>query len=83
MLLVGASVAVPDGPGLGVTIDRTKLEKYSRIAIPKQSRFLVRKRFAGEPNIYFRFDSAVCLNWLGHNLLGPVAGYGSPVRTDF
>jgi L-alanine-DL-glutamate epimerase-like enolase superfamily enzyme len=83
MPVIGGSVAVPDGPGLGVTIDRGKLEKYSKAPRPKQGRFLVRMRFVGGPYIYFRFDSSVPLNRLGFNLPGPVPGYGNPVRTDF
>ena len=83
MPVVGGSVQVPNGPGLGVSIDRNKLGKYSSQPRPKQSRFLVRMHFSGGPHIYFRFDSSVPLNRLGFDLPGPVAGYGNPVRTDF
>lgn len=56
MEVVGGSVKVPTAPGLGVTVDRTKLERIKSRPKPKQTRFLVRVRYRGGPSIFFRFD---------------------------
>jgi L-alanine-DL-glutamate epimerase-like enolase superfamily enzyme len=90
MPVVGGSVAVPDGPGLGVTLDRERLEKYERAPRPKQSRFLVRVRYERGPRIYFRYNPDVP----GDNAAssrarflaqgpGPLPGYANPVVSDF
>jgi L-alanine-DL-glutamate epimerase-like enolase superfamily enzyme len=96
--VVGGSVEVPDRPGIGVSIDRAKLEKYARAPRPRQSRFLVRVRYANGPHLYFRFDPdapEANLRFLnppgkgvrdagfGPHAPGPVPGYANPVASDF
>lgn len=86
MPVVGGSIQVPDKPGLGVTLDREKLRRYANAPRPKQTRFLVRVRYAQGPTIYFRFDpdaSGANLRFLPGNVPGPTPGYGNPVVTDF
>ena len=98
MPVVGGSVEVPNKPGLGVTIDREKLERYEKAPRPRQGRFLVRVRYASGPFLYFRFDpdaSGANLRFLnppgrgvqdsgyGPNAPGPLPGYGNPVVSDF
>jgi hypothetical protein len=86
MPVVGGSVQVPDKPGLGVTLDREKLRRYSSSPRPKQTRFLVRVRYTGGPTIYFRFNPdapGANLRFLPGNIPGPIPGYGNPVVTDF
>jgi L-alanine-DL-glutamate epimerase-like enolase superfamily enzyme len=98
MPVVGGSVEVPNGPGLGITLDLEKLETYSRAPRPQQTRFLVRVRYTNGPSIYFRFDpdapgaNVRFLNppgfgkrysGYGADVPGPVPGYGNPVVTDF
>src|SRR5262249_31069944 len=56
MPVVGGSVELPNGPGLGVTIDRKKLEQYATAARPQYRRFLVRLRHAGGLTVYCRHD---------------------------
>lgn len=96
--VVGGSVRVPTGPGLGVTVDRKKLERLAREPRPKQTRFLVRVRYSPGPHIYFRYDPdlpGANLRFLnppafgrrnsgfGPDVPGPVPGYGNPVVSDF
>ncbi|MBM3803048.1 MAG: hypothetical protein FJW26_12165 [Acidimicrobiia bacterium] len=86
MPVVGGSVQVLDKPGLGVTLDREKLRRYVQAPRPKQTRFLVRVRYAQGPTIYFRFDPDAPdanLRFLPGNVPGPTPGYGNPVITDF
>ena len=86
MPVLGGSVAVPEGPGLGVTLDREKLLRYERAPRPRQTRFLVRARYAGGPTLYFRFNPdapGANLRALGGDLPGPVPTYANPVETDF
>ena len=56
MPVIGGSVEVSNKPGLGVTLNRQKLERYTKAPRPKQSRFLVRVKYAAGPTVYFRFD---------------------------
>lgn len=56
MPVIDGRVAVPDKPGLGITIDRRKLEEYTRAAPPKYERFLVRIRYASGLTVYVRQD---------------------------
>jgi L-alanine-DL-glutamate epimerase-like enolase superfamily enzyme len=98
MPVVSGSVEVPNGPGLGLTLDPSKVDQYTRAPRPKQDRFLVRVRYSNGPQIYFRFDPdapGANLRFLnppgagvrdagfGPHIPGPVPGYGDPVQTDF
>jgi L-alanine-DL-glutamate epimerase-like enolase superfamily enzyme len=93
MPVVGGSVQVPRGPGLGVSINRTKLEELTRVAKPVYRPFLVRIRYAGGPTIYARHDpdqpgSTDDLRYLdrllaGRNAPGPLPGYANPVVSNF
>ena len=92
MPVVSGSVRVPDGPGLGVTLDREKLEQCKQNPIPKQTRFLVRVRYATGLTIYARHDpdqpgAVDNLRYVdrafGAAVPGPAPGYGNPVVSDF
>jgi len=87
MPVVKGSVQVPNKPGLGITIDRRKLETYSKIHISRQPRFLVRMRYHGGPYIYFRRDpdkpGPAMPNLDTGRFPGPVPGYANAVITDF
>lgn len=98
MPVVGGSVQVLNRPGLGVTIDRQKLERFAQSPRTKQTRFLVRVRYSGGPYIFFRFNPdqpGSNLRFLnppafgrrhagyGPDVPGPVPGYGNPVISDF
>ena len=92
MPVVNGSVQVPDKPGLGVAIDRQKLQRLSRAPRPRQDRFLVRVRYRNGFTVYFRFDPdspGANLRFLnppdvpGPRLQRGTSGYGNPVVTDF
>jgi hypothetical protein len=89
MPVIGGSVAVPRGPGLGVTLDREKLERYKKPPTSKAGRFLVRARYASGLTIYSRHapDAPGALAQLVHlsrrNVPGPAPSYGNAVVTDF
>ena len=92
MPVVHGSVRLPGGPGLGVTLDKGKLEQYKHTPPPQQTPFLVRVRYKGSPTIYFRHDPEkpgardnlrFLQRALNGNVPGPVPGYGNPVVSDF
>ncbi len=87
MPVVGGSVEASNKPGLGVTIDRAKLDRYTKAARPKQSRFLVRVRYSQGPTVYFRFNpdapGANLRQLHPPHVPGPNPGYGNPVVSDF
>src|SRR5262249_24962150 len=92
MPVVGGSVEVPRGPGLGVTLDRAELGGYKSIPKPPNQRFLVRIRYADGLTVYCRHDpdrpgAVDNLRFVHHlhgeGIPGPVPGYGNAVVTDF
>lgn len=92
MPVVGGSVRVPSGPGLGVTVDRARLERFASAPQRRPRPFLVRIRYSGGPTIFARHDPdraghtddlRFLHRLLGLNVPGPVPGYGNPVVSDF
>ena len=89
MPVVGGSVKVPGGPGLGVTLDYDKLEKYKNQPELDPGRFLVRVKYANGLIVYFRHDPSQpgqtdVMRYLERRgVPGPVPGYGNAVVTDF
>ena len=87
--VVSGSVPVPKGPGLGVTLDRAKLEKYKSVPKPKAPRLLARIEYATGLTIFFRHDlerpsPQRSLRFIsGVKVPGPVPGYRNRVVTDF
>ena len=91
------SVAVPRGPGLGLALDREKLEKYSRAPRPRYQPFLVRIRYQGGPTIVVRHEPQLAgatdnMRFLARLLKGkvpdgkipgPKPGYNNAVRSEF
>jgi L-alanine-DL-glutamate epimerase-like enolase superfamily enzyme len=92
MPVIGSSVEVPKGPGLGVTLDREKLEKYERAPRPKQTRFLWRMRYKGGRVAYLRYDpdepgaagsmAQFSTRYLQNHMPGSGDGYRTRVVTD-
>ena len=94
MPIQDSSIAVPDGPGLGVNVDMEKLKEVVRRPRPKQKPFLVRLVYERGPTIVARHNPAMeghtddmrlLARLLGQdsNLPGPTPGYMNPVRTDW
>ena len=85
-------VSVPEGPGLGVSIDREKLEHYANRPRPSQEPFLVRIRYQDGPTIYCRHNPEISgatdnmrylARLLGTPTPGPKPAYNNQVVTDF
>ena len=92
MPVVDGSVAVPKGPGLGVELDRNRLEKWAAADPVDKGRFLVRIRSAGGPVAYLRHDpepQGSTDNLRFHDRLhlngipGRPASYANPLTTEF
>ena len=87
--VVGGSVAVPKGPGLGVSLDRDKLEKYKKATKPDPIRLLVRVEYETGLTIFFRHDpnepgALLRLRSLARvDVPGPAPGYRNHVASDF
>ena len=94
MPIKDGSIAVPDGPGLGVTVDREKLRQLAQRPRPIQKPFLVRLVYKGGPTIIARHfpdsdghtdDMRMLTRLLGQkaDLPGPTPGYMNEVRTEW
>ena len=92
MPVVGGCVQVPEGPGLGVTLDRNKLEKCAAQKPYDRGRYLVRVRYADGVIVCTRVDpdlpghSAPMRNLEkvhGSNAPWNVSTYTAPVVADF
>ena len=92
MPIVDGHVKVPEGPGLGVTLNRDKLEHYASAKRPGHQPFLVRIRYQGGPTIFVRHnpelpnatDNLRFLDrLLGEPIPGPIPAYDNPVVSDF
>jgi L-alanine-DL-glutamate epimerase-like enolase superfamily enzyme len=90
--VVSGSVAVPTGPGLGVRIDREKLERYTQAPPEPTGRFLVRVRYSDGLTLYLRHDpdrpgQADALRFQsrlhGYQAPAPPPAYANPVSSDF
>ena len=86
--VVGGSVAVPKGPGLGVALDRAKLAKYKNVPKPKPPRLLARVKYESGLTVFFRHDLEKPspqrrLRFISRvDVPGPVPGYRNHVVTD-
>jgi len=92
MPVVDGSVAVPNGPGLGVELDREKLARWTDTSPVDKGRFLIRIRSAGGPTAYVRHDpepagSADNLRYHerlhGQSIPGRPASYANPLTSEF
>ena len=94
MPIEDGSIAVPSGPGLGVTVDVEKLKHLSHRPRPQYRPFLVRIEYKHGPTIIARHnpdisghtdDMRLLRRLLGsdRNLPGPTPGYMNDVRTEW
>ena len=49
---IGASQSVPEGPGLGVGLDRGELERLESLRVPRPDRWIVKSRFDNGSRMY-------------------------------
>jgi L-alanine-DL-glutamate epimerase-like enolase superfamily enzyme len=94
MLIEDGSVAVPERPGLGVTVDVEKLKHLARRPRPKYKPFLVRVVYQNGPTIIARHNPGLDghtddmrflkrLLAMDKDFPGPTPGYMNPVRTEW
>ncbi len=81
---VNGFVRVPEGPGLGVTLDREELERLKKLGLPEQSKWIIKTRFANGTMMYNIADPKQSLfmvrpDW---RRLIPMS-YASPLTTDY
>ena len=90
MPVVGSCVQVPEGPGLGVTLDRDKLAKCASQQPHERGRYLVRLRYAdgltvcarGNPDqVRAQLRSFASVH--GLQAPGSVPTYNAPVTGDY
>ena len=90
--IIDGHIRVPDGPGIGVTLNRQKLGHYESATRPVYRPFLVRIRYRTGPTIYARHDPhrpgatdnlRLLTRLLGEQIPGPVPAYDNDVITDF
>jgi L-alanine-DL-glutamate epimerase-like enolase superfamily enzyme len=86
------TIAVPDGPGLGINVDLRKLEHHAQTAAPEYEPFLVRIRYQQGPTIYCRHDAnqsghtddlRFLARLLGEPIPGPAPRYDNAVSSSF
>jgi len=92
MPIKDGAIDVPDGPGLGVTLDEKKLREYEQVSQPQYEPFLVRIKYQNGPVIIARHDAAqqghtddmrYIERLLGANAPGPPPRYNNKVYTDW
>ena len=84
--VAGGTVRVPEGPGLGLSLDRDALARFTAAKPAPQRRALVRIRYRGLPAIYARPSASHLSDRNGTgpshvNGFGP--GYNQPVDQDY
>ena len=93
MKVTNGRVAVPDGPGLGVSIDMDRLQSPEFRRKPKYKPFLLRIRYKNGPTIYTRHNAdrpgkTDAMRFLSRllgkgKLPGPTPAYDNDVATHF
>lgn len=92
MPITDGSIALPDGPGLGVTVDREKLKHLAQNPRPKYKPFLVKIMYKDGPTILARHnpdlsghtdDMRYLKRLLGSPIPGPTPAYNNAVRTEW
>ena len=84
--VAGGTVRVPEGPGLGLMLDRDALEHWAAVKPSRLPRALVRIQYSGLPTIYARLPASRLLDHLGTGpsfLDGYGPGYNRPVDMDY
>jgi len=92
MPIQNGSIAVPSGPGLGVTVNIEKLKHLAQTPRPKHKPFLVKIMYRRGPTIIARHDPDLdghtddmrfLQRLLGKPVPGPRPGYINDVRTEW
>ena len=83
---INGFLRVPEEPGLGVTLDRTELERLANLELPQPKPFILKSRFNNGASMYYLFPSGSG----GHFFVRPdwtrglvPMSYESPITTEY
>lgn len=81
---VNGFMKVPEGPGLGVTLDRDALKRAAALKLPEQSKWIIRSRFKNGARMFHMADPKDSLFMVRPDFrrLIPMS-YASPVSTEY
>ena len=81
---INGLLRVPEGPGLGVTLDRTELERIKKLDIPGQDKWIIKTRFDNGTTMYNIHDPKDSLFMVRPDFrrLIPMS-YDAPVTTEY
>lgn len=81
---VNGFMKVPDGPGLGVTLDRDALQRAAALKLPEQSKWIIRSRFKNGARMFHMADPKDSLFMVRPDFrrLIPMS-YASPISTEY
>ena len=84
--VVNGHVRVPEKPGLGVTLNRERLEFHKDLSVPRQEGWILKSRFANGTNMFNVYEPGKS----GHFLIRPdwrggglPMSYASPITTEY
>ena len=89
MPIRNGAIDVPEGPGLGVTVNIEKLRHLAQAPRPQYKPFLVKIMYQNGPTIIARHNPDVgshvgfLKRLLGNRIPGPTPGYINHVRTEW
>ena len=81
---IGASQSVPEGPGLGVGLDRGELERLESLRVPRPDRWIVKSRFDNGSRMYNIADpdESIFMVRPDSRRLMPMS-YVAPITTEY
>ncbi|MCC7262372.1 MAG: hypothetical protein IT369_07615 [Candidatus Latescibacteria bacterium] len=81
---VNGLLAVPQGPGLGVTLDRAELARLEAQQLPEKAPWIIRSRFAGGARMYQLADPKQSIFMVRPDTRRQMTlSYTSPITTDY
>jgi L-alanine-DL-glutamate epimerase-like enolase superfamily enzyme len=81
---VNGFLRVPEGPGLGVTLDRAALKRAEDLKLPEQKRWIIRSKFKNGTRMFNLADpnDSIFMVRPDRRRLVPMS-YGSPISTEY
>ncbi len=81
---VNGFVRVPEGPGLGVTLNREELERLESLESPEQERWIVKSRFKNGAGMYNIADVANSIFMVRPDVARQIdMSYDAPISTEY
>jgi len=81
---INGFVRVPEGPGLGVTLDQSELERLKQLQLPEQAKWIIKTSFANGTQMYNIADPKQSIFMVRPDTrrLIPMS-YASPLKTEY